>query len=478
LSRMRGTAMSEISLRTGVWHEEQCITLRFPETWDVKVLWPKTPPALSYSQIRQSLEHPVGQAPFHELCRKKSNPLIIVDDPNRPTPAARVLPFLLRLFRQRGISASSVRILIATGTHAAPLPATVLKKIGPEAFATCRVMVHDAYQDLAKLGRTSFGTPVEVNREVLRSDLVIGIGGIYPNHTAGYGGGSKLALGVLGFRSIRHLHYGHTAAGWSNSGQETSFRQDLDEICKAIRLNTMVSLQVNADREVVRVDCGDPFRYYDNAVAFCRDTFGVPGPSNADVVVSNAFPNDLSLTFASMKGMMPFYHCSPGVSRIAIASCSEGIGDHVLYPLVGRPWVSRQYQWALRLGIMGPQQAARKLAARMACEVRRRVGRTYKDGGNGSDGHSVCQNKLWLYRPGEHLEDLPPRIASIRIVKSWDEILRAVTMEQNGRTRIKALVYPCAPLQAVGAQAAVPTQNPAAERGLSDESERWFKAAR
>jgi lactate racemase len=224
LSQAPGTTLNEISLRTGVWYGDQFVALRFPDTWDLSVLWPKTPPALSDSQIAQPLEHPVGQAPIRELCRGKSSPLVIVDDPNRPTPVARVLPFLLKPFCEAGIDPRSIRILIATGTHAAPRRETVQKKIGPEAFATCQVLVHDAYRNLAKLGRTSLGTPVEVNREVLRSDLVIGMGGIYPNHTAGYGGGSKLALGVLGFRSIRHLHYGHTAAGRRAAFARTSMK--------------------------------------------------------------------------------------------------------------------------------------------------------------------------------------------------------------------------------------------------------------
>lgn len=455
--------MSGVSLKTGVWHEEESISLPLPDTWDVSVLWPKTPPALTYSQIRESLQHPVGQAPLHELCRDKSRPLIIVDDPNRPTPAARVIPILLRLFRDRGISPGDVRVLIATGTHPAPFPETMLKKIGPEAFATCQVMVHDAHRNLARLSRTSLGTPVEVNREVLRSDLVIGIGGIYPNHTAGFGGGSKLALGVLGFRSIRHLHYSHTAVGWSNDGRECSFRRDLDEICRLIGLNSMVSLQVNANREIVRVDCGNPLRYYDNAVAFCRENFKVPGPGDADVVVSNAFPNDLSLTFASMKGMTPLHHCSARTSRIAVASCSEGVGNHGLYPLAGRSWAWRQSQWILRLTLMGPRKAARKIATRMA-----RVG---------GDTSPAKRNRVWVYRPGKHPEDLPATIPSFRISSSWNEILRAVAVEQSGRDRLRTVVYPCAPIQAMGAKVALSGRSELAEYSVSNDSGRSLKAA-
>lgn len=444
--------MQEISVRTGVWYGERAVRLRFPRDWRLSLRGPQSPPALSDAQLEQTLEHPVGQASIRELCRGKSSPLVIVDDPNRPTPVDRILPFLLRQFRQAGIDPQRVRILIATGTHGAPRPETMEKKIGPEVASTCQVLIHDAYRNLSRLGVSSWGTPVEVNREVLQSDVVIGVGGIYPNHTAGYGGGSKLALGVLGFRTIRRLHYGHTAVGWSANTRGSSFRRDLDEISRMIHLNTMVSVQVNANREVVRVDCGDPLRYFDQAVAFYREAFAVPEPGPADVVVSNAFPNDLSLTFSRMKGMTPLYHCVPQSSRILIASCSEGLGDHGLFPLSGRSWASRQYQLLLRLGILGPRRAAKKVAGRL--------GREFRDRARGAAGRSTPENPIWLYRPAKGRAGLPYRISSIQVAASWEEILRAVTMEQKGRRGLRVVVYPCAPLQILRPVAECPVSLP------------------
>lgn len=450
-------AFNEISLRTDVWHDERYVMLRFPDDWDLTVYWPRTPPPLSEAQIAEALERPVGQARIRELCSGKSSPLVIVDDPNRPTPVARVLPHVLTQFRQAGVDLRSVRILVATGTHAAPRLETVVKKVGPEASAICQVLIHDAHRNLVRLGKTSWGTPVVVNREVLKSDIVIGIGGIFPNHTAGYGGGSKLALGVLGFQSIRHLHYGHQAVGWCGPAPESGLRRDLDEIGKLIGLNTIVSVQINADRDIVRVDCGDPLRYYDTALDFCRETFSVPGPQDADVVVSNAFPNDLSLTFSSMKGIAPFQHCSPQASRVAVASCSEGVGFHGLYPLGGKSLLSRQYQLALRLGIMGPRRATRKIASRVGRDFCVRARRVLGISRNGDTPRSGPRRHVWLYRPGQHSDPLPPRILSIRVAERWEQILQAVSAEQNGRKNLRAVVYPCGPLQILGAPSPLST---------------------
>ena len=142
---------------------------------------------------------PVGQPPVRDLCRGKSKPLVIVDDLNRPTPTSRILPALLAQFQQAGIPARDVTILIATGTHAPPADhAAVVKKLGPMATTECRLLIHDSKGAVSKVGKTAFGTQVFINTAVLSSDFVVGIGGVYPNQTAGFGGGTKLTPGSPG----------------------------------------------------------------------------------------------------------------------------------------------------------------------------------------------------------------------------------------------------------------------------------------
>ncbi len=164
------------TLRTDALHTGQPLELNFPDHWDVEVLWPATLPALTNEQIGDRLDRPTGQPLIREMCHRTSRPLVIVDDLNRPTPAARVLPLLLERFREAGIPASKVTILIATGTHGAPQPCSIEKKVGLEAASGCRVLIHDAKRNCAHIGRTLSGTPVLVNKALLDSDFVIGVG--------------------------------------------------------------------------------------------------------------------------------------------------------------------------------------------------------------------------------------------------------------------------------------------------------------
>jgi len=204
---------------------------------------------------------------------------------------------------------------------------------------------------------------------------------------------------------------------------------ELDQIARRIGLLTVVSAHVNADRELVRIVSGDHFLYHADETAFACRAFGGPEPLDADLVISNAYPTDLSLTFAQMKGMTPLSRCKAGVSRVAIASCPEGLGFHGLFPFLNAPrYHATKATWR-KLAQLGPRGVAMKAAARIRCGARAR------------------RNQVWVYRPGEYATTLPERAGDPHISNSWFGILDTVRAEHPGKTRLKVLIYPCAPLQ-------------------------------
>lgn len=460
----------EQPLRTGAWYGDRSLHLDFPPEWDVTFLWPKTPPPLTDEQIVSVLEQPVGQPSIREMCRGKSRPLIIVDDLNRPTPAARVMPFLLKSLHDSGIPARQVRILVASGTHGRSPIDVVFQKVGPEAASSCQIILHDCCRDVVKIGKTSFGTPVFLNKEVVASDFILGIGGVYPNHTAGFGGGSKLALGVLGLRSIMHLHYRHQSMGWGSS-DANGLRQDLNDIAKMVGLNTLITMHVNADREVVRVHCGDYFIYYGEAVAFSKRVFSAPMPEDADVVICNAYPEDLSLTLVRMKGIQPLRCCAPGVSRIVIASCSEGLGYHGLFPFMPLPRFHTLRTAARRISVMRPREFGQKLATALRRRLRKKFAEIGSSLRRWNHKPSTALHPLWLYRPVCDSPLLPSRIPGIRLSNSWQEVVQAVEKEHGDRRPLKVVVYPCAPLQCLDPSVVPEREFPAPETGAANREE-------
>lgn len=428
-------------LRTAAWYGDHELQIAFPDGWDVSVHAPRTPAPLSDAEIDAALRDPVGQEPINRMARGSSRPLIIVDDLTRPTPAARVIPHVLRQLGEAGIAAEDVTILLATGTHRGLAHEALAKKVGPAAAATCRMLVHDDAGDLAKVGRTSFGTPVSANRAVLASDYVLGVGGVYPQHSTGFGGGSKLALGVLGRASIARLHYGHPSMEGSYE-TDNDFRRDLNEIAALIGLRTSVSAHVNADRELVRLVCGDHERYYADAVAFALDAFRAPLPGDADVVVSNAYPIDVSLTFMRSKGIIPLIYGKPGASRVLIAACPEGVGHHGLFPFVPNPrrW---RYRHMARRARAQPGVVPAKLARRAARLPRRLRPATSARPASNSE---APQRPVWLHAPGRQPGELPVNLPGMTAVYAWEEVIGRIRLEQGGRDDLRVAVYPCAPL--------------------------------
>jgi lactate racemase len=449
--------MQKFQIRTAAWYGDKQIELEVPDTWDISVLNPQTPQPLSDEEILEKLKQPVGQIPFRMLCRGKVAPLIIVDDLNRPTPASRVLPLLLKIFRDENISPSDITILMATGTHGAPQSDAMIKKVGVEVASKCNVLTHDCFHNVTKIGKTSFGTPIFVNKAILKSDLVIGIGGIYPNHTAGFGGGSKIILGVLGMRSIFQLHYSHQSMEWGTDGSNATFRKDLDEIADMVKLQMSISLQINAQREVIRIDCGDQKKYFPDAVEYCKKMFTVPPPHDADVVISNTYPNDLSLTFARMKGFVPLSHCNPAATRIAIASCSEGVGLHNIYPYLNVPRFFRIRHIVRAFSMMSYTEIIQKIFKR----VRRVVSpEKIKSKDSSILGNTLNpKNPIWLFRPGQQTVNLPSELPGLHIKSRWNEIVHAVNREQGENKNLKVVIFPCAFLQCINSEIIINKNN-------------------
>ena len=130
-----------------------------------------------------------------------------------------------------------------------------------------------------------------------------------------------------------------------------------------------------------------------------------------------------------MKGMGPLWHAPLGASRIAIASCSEGLGFHGLFPFLNAPRYHRQRMMALRARVLLARP--RLLAQKVYRLLSRWRGR-----------RPAARNPIWLYRPAAvNGPSLPAEIPGIRVTSSWDEIIEAVRREQSGRDALRATVY-------------------------------------
>ena len=196
------------TVHSRAWYGDEELTLNFPTGWEVEILGPKDAPVLSDTQIEQAFAEPIGTPRISELAKRKKSAAIVVDDLSRPTPAAKVIPILLRELASAGVPKSEIRFVVGGGSHRPLTDEEIAKKIGANIAADYEVTSHDFMSgDLRALGNLSNGMPIYLNRVVADADFKICLGGIYPHGSVGFGGGAKLVVpGIAGFATMFYFH--------------------------------------------------------------------------------------------------------------------------------------------------------------------------------------------------------------------------------------------------------------------------------
>jgi nickel-dependent lactate racemase len=282
--------------------------------------------------------------------------LVLVNDYTRPTPNAPVLAALESALRDR-----DVKYLVCLGTHRPPTEAEFETIFGgkqglsrAEADASApsdrpsfsagtapafwrehhdRVICHDSKDKsrLFFLGKTSFGTDVWLNRELLWADKVITINSIEPHYFAGYTGGRKGFLpGISGYDTITQNHNMVTHEGSATfSLRGNPVHEDMTEAAKMLP-RPVFSIQLVQDRHhnLLSVRFGDLFKSFDEATADAHKVFAVPVKEKADIVLSVLGPPS-NINFYQAQRAVEFARPvlkNPSV-HITVSACYDGIGN-------------------------------------------------------------------------------------------------------------------------------------------------------
>lgn len=330
----------EVRVPSYPWFGDRDLTLDFPENWEVKVLKMKghDSPAVSKEEIRSALRSPIGSKPLAEIAKGKDSAVIIFDDLTRPTKVGEIAEVVVE-----EIKIDEIVFVCANGAHGTFNREDFAKKLGEKIVESYPVFNHNPYENLQYLGETSFGTPVEVNAEVMSYPLKIGIGCIVPHVQYGYGGGAKIMLpGVAGMKSIVHNH--GILAGWGyamkfrevhpscqmaygNVNEENIQRRDAEEFAKIAGLDFIVNVLVNARRDSTHVFAGDFVQAHRKGVEVAREHYVTPVEFGFDVVVANAYSKANEATLACWTSMC----LKDGGTFVLISNSKWGQVAHFLH---------------------------------------------------------------------------------------------------------------------------------------------------
>jgi nickel-dependent lactate racemase len=327
----------EFRVITKAWYGDEETALQFPDKWQVayKAMPGHDAPALTDEQIRAALGAPVGALPLTEIGRGKNQVAILFDDVTRPTPTWRIVPFVLELLAKAGIEDEQIRFIAAPGNHRPLTMVDFVKKLGPDIPRRFRVYNHNPFELFEDLGKTKRGTPVLVNREVMRCDLKIGIGGILPHGLAGFGGGAKIILpGVVSIDTVKHNHLviagpadrrNPTVAQGKVAGNDV--REDMEECARMVGLDWKIDVVFNGRRDVARLFCGDVVAEHRAAVDAAWQAYATPVEHDCDVVVANCYPIDIQVG----KGLWPAAaSLREAGTAVVLADSMEGESLHYL----------------------------------------------------------------------------------------------------------------------------------------------------
>lgn len=179
------------------------------------------------------------------------------------------------------------------------------------------------------VGRTSYGTEVEVLEDVLGADLIIATGNIEYHYFAGYTGGAKAILpGVCSLKTISQNHGLMLDPSCVPGSMEGAVRKDMDEAGAFLREKTyLFNVVLNAKKEIVGIFSGDLFNAHREGAKLVDSMYKVK-VKPADIVVASCggFPKDINLYQAHKALENAALAVKDGGIIILLAECYEGVG--------------------------------------------------------------------------------------------------------------------------------------------------------
>jgi nickel-dependent lactate racemase len=419
--------LREVELLNAAWYGDNPITITFPSSWEVAVVGTINVLDLTAEEIRGRFNYPIGVPRLSVLASKRNRVAIIIDDITRPTPTARLIPFILEELKQAGINDDSIVIVVASGTHTRASEDDIIKKVGESIVSKFRVIAHDYQRDLVYLGKSSRGTPLFVNQAVMECDLKIGVGCIYPHASAGFSGGSKILMpGVCGMDTVRYMHSYLSTAGKRGGSLENDLRRDVEEVAGKVGLDFIINVVLGQKREIAGLFTGDKILAHREGVKFDTELYSVSLERNADIVVSNMYPFDTSLQYVPSRGFWPLLESGSKISKVAIAACPMGLGYHGLAPLsrsIKSRFLNRLKYFSLKESkfLFSRVMTLKKVLVRRSME-------------------------FMMLSQGITKEEFKTIFPNAKLFSTWGELLNELEIRHNNLP-VKVAVYPFSPLQ-------------------------------
>lgn len=316
--------------------EDRCI--RIPESWCTGLYQAEKPPCITDERTYlDALMHPVEGPTLREIVESRGarTAAIIVSDITRNVPTAKVAPLLVNELVAGGVSEENITFFVALGVHR---PATVDEMrsfIGDTLFARgVHIENHDPYtaEKLIDLGKTSFGTPVKVNKKAYQCDVKITVGKTELHEMAGFSGGRKSILpGVSSEETILVNHRPEMIfADGTGAGNldHNPIHLDMLETAKMFGVDFSVNFVTDQAGRPAGVFAGGLESSHMASVNFLRQFCNVSVPKKVDLFITTpGSPLNCDM-YQGVKAIFALQHLlTPGSVILFYGSFPEGMNS-------------------------------------------------------------------------------------------------------------------------------------------------------
>lgn len=332
-----------------LWYGNTTLEIDLPDQWEVQFCPMRGAgcPPMSVAQMEAAIKAPIESPRIRDIAKGKRTAVIVFDDMTRPTRTYELAPIVLKELEAGGIDSDDITFVCALGTHGALTQHELRKKLGARIVERYRVFNHNPYENCVALGKTSYGTPVMINREVMEADVKIGIGCVTAHAQTGFSGGGKLLLpGVAHIDTISHYHLDVVQQAPETTGlgkyENNIMRANIAEAARLVGMDFKIDVLFNDRGATTALFAGSVEAVLASAVELAKSVYATdPRPRDKSLVIANAFAKANEMTIAAGVGMRALADLTGTV--VVLANSPEGQVVHYLLGRFGRGYGGRQY---------------------------------------------------------------------------------------------------------------------------------------
>lgn len=294
---------------------------------------------LSDVEIGERFDDPIGSQRLEDIIEPGSSVLFVVPDATRQTGSGQLVNLLVRRLIANGIMPFDIAVIFATGMHRPVTEEEKQQLLTPFIAQRVKTLDHSPrdLMRIVRMGKTSGGIQVELDRALIDFDHVILIGGITFHYFAGFTGGRKLICpGLASARTIAETH--KLAFDCERLARRDGVGPGLltgnlvheafEEAASKVRVSFAVNSIVDERGAVTGLFCGDRVQSHKAACSEYAASHTVPIAEKRDIVVVSCggWPHDINLIQAHKAIDAAANACNDGGTIILVGECAEGLG--------------------------------------------------------------------------------------------------------------------------------------------------------